>query len=40
MSGRVYLINSNTDDEIAKRGLKLYLNPVTSYLNSGMKRVI
>jgi hypothetical protein len=31
VSGRVYLINSNTDDEIAKRGLKLYLNPVTSY---------
>jgi len=31
VSGRVYLINGNTGEEIVKSSLKLYLNPVTSY---------
>ncbi len=31
ISGRVYLINSIDDEQVIKRNLKLYLNPVTSY---------
>ncbi len=31
VSGRVYITNSMSDKEINGRGLKLYLNPVTSY---------
>ncbi len=31
VSGRVYLINGDSEDEIVKSNLKLYLNPVTSY---------
>ena len=31
VSGKVYIINSMTDKEVVGSGLKLYLNPVTSY---------
>ncbi|NPA61143.1 MAG: hypothetical protein GXO06_02525, partial [Epsilonproteobacteria bacterium] len=31
VSGRVYLINGEREEEIVKSNLKLYLNPVTSY---------
>ena len=31
VSGRVYITNSMNDKEIIGKGLKLYLNPVTSY---------
>lgn|GEM_PF-1365376 len=31
VSGRVYIINNQTDEKIVKESLKLYLNPVTSY---------
>jgi len=31
VSGRIYLIDSTTGEEIVKGNLKLYLNPVTSY---------
>ena len=31
VSGRVFIVNSMTDKEVIGSGLKLYLNPVTSY---------
>ncbi len=31
VSGKIYLINSNTEEVILGKNLKLYLNPVTSY---------
>ncbi len=31
VSGKVYLINSTTEENVLGKGIKLYLNPVTSY---------